>query len=84
MLMAVQLEVQLHLHLQYNFSTTAVQLAHCYISIGGTIGNHIRIVMAVQWQCNWQYNNPQAEPYALCAIRHRPFLTQDISLMEVS
>ena len=57
--MAVQLAVQLHLHLQYNrsctavhlqynCSTTEVQLAHCYISIGSTIGGHIRIAMAVQ------------------------------------
>ena len=32
--------------LKYICSTTEVQLAHCYISIGSTIGNHIRIVMA--------------------------------------
>ena len=52
--MAVQLAVtavQLHLHLQYNRSCTAVQLAHCYISIAVqlaiSIGNHIRIVLAL-------------------------------------
>ena len=45
--MAVQLAVQLHLHLQYNRSCTAVQLARCYISMGSTIGNHIRIVLAL-------------------------------------
>ena len=41
--MAVQLAVQLHLHLQYNRSCTAVQLQYnC-----STIGNHIRIVLAL-------------------------------------
>ena len=52
--MAVQLAVQLHLHLQYNRSCTAVQLAHCYISIAVQLAIifasywHSSVVMAVQ------------------------------------